>query len=74
MGTPVLGARIGGIPELIEENVSGKTFESGDVEDLKTKIKEMFESSFDYSAIAKNAQERYNAEAYYEKIMKEYEG
>ena len=47
---------------------------SGDVEDLKAKIVSMFEGSFDYAAIAKNAQERYNAEAYYEKIMKEYEG
>ena len=74
LGTPVLGARIGGIPELIEENVSGKTFVSGDVEDLKQKIQEMFAASFDYAAIAKNAQKRYNAEAYYEKIMKEYEG
>ena len=26
MGTPVLGARIGGIPELIEEGVTGMTF------------------------------------------------
>ena len=69
LGTPVLGARIGGIPELIEENVSGKTFISGDVEDLEKKIQEMFTLSFDYAAIAKNAQERYNAEAYYESIV-----
>lgn len=74
LGTPVLGARIGGIPELIEENVSRKTFESGNVEDLKVKIKEMFEHSFDYGTIAKKAQDRYNAEAYYERLMKEYEG
>lgn len=69
LGTPVLGARIGGIPELIEENVSGKTFISGDVEDLKAKIEEMFTMSFDYASIAKQAQARYNAEAYYEKLM-----
>ena len=69
LGTPVLGARIGGIPELIEENVSGKTFISGDVEDLKNKIEEMFTTSFDYASIAKQAQARYNAEAYYEKLM-----
>lgn len=74
LGTPVLGARIGGIPELIEENVSGKTFVSGDVDDLKQKIQDMFIASFDYAAIAKNAQERYNAEAYYERLMKVYRG
>ena len=85
LGTPVLGARIGGIPELIEslspalpkrEGVvpNGMTFTSGDAEDLKDKIKEMFEHEFDYDAIAKNAIERYSSEAYYEKLMKYYKG
>ena len=69
LGTPVLGARIGGIPELIDEGVSGMTFTSGDVEDLKDKIVKMFEHEFDYEAIAKNAIERYSSEAYYEKLM-----
>lgn len=85
LGTPVLGARIGGIPELIEslspalpqrEGVvpNGMTFTSGDVEDLKDKIVKMFEHEFDYDAIAKNAIERYSSEAYYEKLMKYYKG
>ena len=74
LGTPVLGARIGGIPELIDEGVSGMTFTSGDVEDLKDKIKKMFNHEFDYDAIAKNAIERYSSEAYYEKLMKYYKG
>ena len=82
------GARIGGIPELIEEESkglkgeeviglkedNGMTFTSGDVEDLKDKIKEMFNHEFDYDAIAKNAIERYSSEAYYEKLMKYYKG
>ena len=74
LGTPVLGARIGGIPELIDEGVSGMTFTSGDVEDLKDKIKKMFNHEFDYDAIAKNAIERYSSEAYYEKLMAFYKG
>ena len=74
LGTPVLGARIGGIPELIDEGVSGMTFTSGDVEDLKDKIIKMFNQEFDYDAIAKNAIERYSSEAYYEKLMKYYKG
>ena len=74
LGTPVLGARIGGIPELIEENVAGKTFIPGDVENLKLKIQEMFATSFDYATIAQNAQNRYNAEAYYERLMAIYNG
>ena len=74
LGTPVLGARIGGIPELIDEGVSGMTFTSGDVEDLKDKIIKMFNHEFDYDAIAKNAIERYSSEASYEKLMQFYKG
>ena len=74
LGTPVLGARIGGIPELIEEGVSGMTFESGNVEDLKVKIEKMFATSFDYEEISRKAQERFSAETYYEKLMDIYKG
>lgn len=74
LGTPVLGARIGGIPELIEDSVTGMTFESGNVEDLKEKIKLMWNASFDYKAIADNAVKRYSSEAYYEQLMKYYKG
>lgn len=83
LGTPVLGANIGGIPELIEslspalpqrEGVvpNGMTFTSGDVEDLKDKILKMFAHNFDYQAIAKDAIERYSSEAYYHKLMEYY--
>lgn len=73
LGTPVLGARIGGIPELIEEGVSGMTFTSGDVEDLKDKIQMMFNHQFDYERIAENAISRYSSETYYEKLLGYYE-
>lgn len=69
LGTSVLGARIGGIPELIEENVNGMTFESGNLEDLKDKIERMFAVSFDYKDIAEKAAVRYSDNAYYEKLM-----
>ena len=38
LGTPVLGAKIGGIPELIKDKQEGMLFESGNVDDLKNKI------------------------------------
>lgn len=72
LGTPVLGARIGGIPELIAEGISGMTFESGNVVDLKDKIQKMWNASFDYEKLARNAVDRYSSEAYYEKLMKIY--
>lgn len=80
LGTPVLGANIGGIPELIVEGgksaaamvPNGMTFTSGDVEDLKDKIEKMFAPDFDYQAIAKDAIERYSSETYYHKLMEYY--
>ena len=73
LGTPVLGARIGGIPELIDEGRNGMTFESGNTNDLTEKIKTMFDVKFDYKGIADVAMKYYNAENYYKEIMKIYE-
>lgn len=76
LGTPVLGARIGGIPELIiTEGLgqNGMTFTSGDADDLKDKILKMFGQTFDYRSIAQQAIDRYSSEAYYQKLMKYYQ-
>jgi glycosyltransferase involved in cell wall biosynthesis len=72
LGTPVLGAHIGGIPELIEECRTGMTFAAGDVEDLRTKIGDMFAHSFDYREIAVSAVKRYSSEAYVEQLLHYY--
>ena len=42
--TPVLGADIGGIPELIDEGRTGMLFKSGDAEDLKEKIRYLYDN------------------------------
>ena len=42
-GTPVLGADIGGIPELIRPGENGELFESGNKEELVSRIKQMWE-------------------------------
>lgn len=41
-GTPVLGANIGGIPELIEAGQTGELFESGNVDELTDKIRSLY--------------------------------
>jgi glycosyltransferase involved in cell wall biosynthesis len=73
MGTPVLGANIGGIPELIEKGENGMLFEAGNVEELKVRIREMTESSFDCQETAKRAQEKFSAENFYERLMAIYQ-
>jgi glycosyltransferase involved in cell wall biosynthesis len=37
-GKPVIGARIGGIPEMVIDGVTGFTFESGNETDLRDKL------------------------------------
>ena len=72
LGTPVLGANIGGIPEIITPE-NGMLFESGNESDLKEKIQLMFNKDFNYNEISVVAQERYSADNYYNKIMELYE-
>ena len=74
-GTPVLGARIGGIPELIEEGRTGELFASGDAKELKCKIRKLWDDKKlceEYSVNCKNIS--FNTiDEYYEKIMKVYQ-
>ena len=42
-GRPVIGARIGGIPELINDTVDGLVFEPGDAKSLSSKVKWIWE-------------------------------
>lgn len=76
-GKPVIGARIGGIPEIIDDGVNGLLFESGNVEDLKEKI-EMISGlpgtkiSEMGKAAREKAEQEYNAGIHYEKLMEVY--
>jgi len=65
-GTPVLGARIGGIPELIQEGVTGELFESGNVEELKEKVDKLWKDTPLTEEYGKNcAKEIFAAKAEY---------
>ena len=70
-GTPLLGAEIGGIPELITEE-NGRLFKAGNKESLKTEINNMFSLEFDNDKIASKAFSLYNQEKYYDELMKIY--
>ncbi|GHT14606.1 glycosyl transferase [Bacteroidia bacterium] len=72
LGTPVLGANIGGIPEMIEEGKTGMLFESRNVENLRDKIQEIVAFDFDYKWIAEKSQQRYSGEIHYKKVMDVY--
>lgn len=75
-GTPVLGANIGGIPELIQEGKTGELFESADTADLKEKIKHLWEDKELTASYTDNCKDISfdTIDEYYEKLMKIYTG
>jgi len=76
-GKPVIGAEIGGIPELIQDGVTGMTFASGDVDSLRVCLQQ-FESmpADDIRAMGLQARElvqsRFTREYYLEKMLELY--
>ena len=74
-GTPVLGANIGGIPELIRVGKTGELFESGNAEDLKKKIEKLWGDEKLCEQYSKNCKDISfdTIGEYYEKIMKVYQ-
>jgi len=73
-GTPVLGARIGGIPELIEEGKTGELFESGNLAEFVEKIQWMWDNAEVFLQETKNCGEAQfmNTEQYCNKMIKLY--
>lgn len=70
-GTPVLGANIGGIPELIRASQTGELFESGNAEDMKQKMLQMLQNADTYTA---HLRENYllSTKSYAEKLKQYY--
>ena len=77
LGKPVVGARIGGIPELIKDHETGLTFEPGNVEDLREKIDYMVNHPDKVIEMGRNArrfvEKELNAEKHYERLMEVYQ-
>lgn len=73
MGKPVIGARIGGIPELVEDHRTGLTFEPGNPEDLREKILFMSDNREAFREMGRNGrmwiEEHFDPHLYYEKLM-----
>jgi len=74
LGTPVVGAAIGGIPELIDDGKTGLLFEKGNAEDLKNKIKTILENPALAGEMSKNClkKEFDTVEKYAEKLIQLY--
>jgi len=77
LGKPVIGSRIGGIPELIQNFETGLTFNPGDMTDLREKMSYYFENLEKLIEMGKKArnyvENNFNSEKHYQKLMKVYQ-
>lgn len=74
-GTPVIGARIGGIPELIRDGVDGTLFEPGNVDDLSRAINDVCNGDLIGMAHAacEDVNARFSKEFHLERLIEIYE-
>lgn len=77
LGKPVIGAEIGGIPELVDSGSTGLLFRSGDVDDLTEKINYLLENKRLAVKMGRNArkkvEEKFNEKIHHKKLMEAYE-
>lgn len=73
-GTPVLGADIGGVPELIDVNKTGQLFEPGSEEQLKQSIRRLWDNPTITERMAEKCRNIAfdDISEYYEKLIKIY--
>lgn len=76
MGKPVIGANIGGIPELIKEGENGLIYTYDHLEELTDKINKLFHQQDLVEKLGKSAKEKarklYAKQEYYDKIIAVY--
>ena len=77
VGTPVVGTRIGGIPEIIEHGTNGLLVDYGDIEALKNSIIEILEDKLLRKKLIQGGYETINSkfcvETYQEKLENVYD-
>lgn len=78
VGTPVIGARIGGIPEIVIDGQTGFQFESGNADDLMNVIRKANDiTSIAYTALSRGtidfALQNLSKESYWEKLIEFYD-
>lgn len=76
IGKPIIGSNIAGIPELVQNNVNGFTFEYNNIEELKQKMQILFNDNMLVENFSKKSKqigkELYSKESYYNEIIKIY--
>ncbi len=75
-GKPVIASRIGGIPEIVDDGVTGLLFEPGNAEDLAEKIQYLWDRPELCKKMGQAGREKalreYSPKKYYERLMDVY--
>ena len=76
-GKPVVASRIGGIPEIVDDGITGLMFEPGNAEDLAEKTRNLWNRSDVCRQMGQAGREKalreYSPDKYYERLMAAYE-
>lgn len=76
IGKPVIGAKIGGIPELVKENETGLLYNHDNIEELAEKMEILFKNKELAEKLGNNAKQdakiRFSKETYYKNISETY--
>ena len=72
--TPVIGSRMGGIPEIMQDGKTGLLFEAGNADDLEGKLRYLLETPGVLAEYTENCKQVSfeNPTTYYEKLMQIY--
>jgi glycosyltransferase involved in cell wall biosynthesis len=77
LGKAAVAARIGGIPELVKDGITGVTFEAGNADELRSKLNYVRVNPIKMAEMGKNARKlvenELNAEVHYGRLMAIYE-
>jgi len=76
-GLPVIASRIGGLPEIVEEGVTGSLFEPGNPEDLVQHVRRLWEDPQLCNQMGRAGQQKvmreYTEDAYFHNLMAVYQ-
>jgi len=67
-GTPVVATRVGGLPEVVEDGVTGRLVEPGQPEALARAVREVLERREEMGAAGRERARRWHADAYTDRV------
>jgi glycosyltransferase involved in cell wall biosynthesis len=68
VGTPVVATRVGGLPEVVEDGVTGRLVAAGDLDGLAAAVLDVLKRKREMGAAAREHAQRFHATAYVDHV------